>query len=236
MGEVLILQHAACEAPGAIADAVAAAGLTARTVRGFAGEPVPKQADGLSGLVVLGGPQGVNEQEKYPFLKDELHLVEDALACGTPILGICLGSQMLAASLGAHVRSGLQKEIGWFPIMLSSKARSDPLFTGAGTEFTALHWHGDIFDLPSGAVHLAYSQQTSNQAFRYGSNAYGFLFHMEVTEAMLREWVTNFAGDLTQSRINGAEILRDCPLHLPPLGKVGATVFERWARLAAERA
>jgi GMP synthase (glutamine-hydrolysing) len=125
-----------------------------------------------AGLIVMGGPMGVYEEARFPFLRRERNLIERALADRVPVLGICLGSQLLASALGAPVRKGLRKEIGWHPVYLEDAAGDDPLFRETPVEFDAFHWHGDVFDLPTGAVRLAHSSLTEYQAFRYGENAY----------------------------------------------------------------
>src|SRR4029453_12808101 len=135
------------------------------------------------------------EGDQYPHLRHELRLIETALRHNVPILGICLGSQLLAATLGARVYPGQQKEIGWYPITLKDNASQDRLWHEIDCRFTALHWHGDVFDLPPGAVSLASSALTEHQAFRYGDRAYGLLFHLEVTPSQLQEMVQTFQGE-----------------------------------------
>ena len=228
---VLTLQHASCETPGLIADALTEAQLTTHIIHSFAGEPIPPSMDGADGLVILGGPMGVYDHPQFPFLKQEMRLIEEALRAEKPILGICLGSQLLAAALGASVTKGKQKEIGWYPVRLTKEALDDPLWRGTVPSFTALHWHGDVFELPSGAVPLASSDLTPQQAFRYGRNAYGLLFHMEVTESMLRTWVTTFAGELRAADLDGARILSDAVRHLPTLHQLAHPIFSRWSKL-----
>ena len=232
--EVLILQHADCETPGLIADALSAANLQPRPVRLHRGEPLPALGD-CAGLVVMGGPQSVYEQDRFPFLTAELRLLEEALKQKRPILGTCLGSQLLAAALGANVRPGPRKEIGWHELTLSPEAKEDPLLSHAPEHFTPVHWHGDIFDLPAGATRLASSQLTANQAFRYGSNAYAFLFHMELTDAMLREWVRVFAGELSGCGIDGQEVLRNAAERFAPVRAIGTEVYRKFSALCAER-
>jgi len=188
-----------------------------------------------SGLVIMGGPMGVYERKAYPFLSDEMKLIEQALHQGKPTLGICLGSQLLAAALGAEVVKGKRKEIGWYPVSLTKEAATDPLFKGVAPYFTAYHWHGDIFPLPSGAVPLVSSTLTECQAFRYGEKSYGLLFHMEVTEGLIREMVGTFASELEEVSIDPGEIVGKIKEYLPPLQEVGKTVFGRWADLLARR-
>ena len=227
---VVILQHASCETPGLIANVLTDAQLTPQIVRSFAGEPVPSSLEGADGLIVMGGPMGVYDHPQFPFLKQEMHLIEEALRAEKPILGICLGSQLLAAALGAPVTRGKQKEIGWLPVRLTKEAANNPLLAGAPASFTALHWHGDVFDLPRSTVPLASSDLTPHQAFRYGRSAYGFLFHMEITQPMLGTWVTTFADELRAERLDGARILAQSAQHLPALHQIARPLFSCWAR------
>jgi len=221
---VIVLQHVPQEPPGAIADALTGAGAKLRFVRPYAGDHVPSSLEGASGLVVMGGPMGVYEADRYPHLRDELRLIEAALRDNIPVLGVCLGSQLLAAALGAAVRPSGRQEIGWHSIRLTDAARSDPLWTGVAPEFMGFHWHGDIFDLPQGAVSLAASTLSTHQAFRSG-RAWGVLFHVEVSRAMVEGMVEAFAGERA--------ILAGINPHLPDLERIGRTVFNRWAALAA---
>jgi GMP synthase (glutamine-hydrolysing) len=231
MAEILVLQHVAPETAGRIGDAVAAEGHRLRVVRSFAGEPVPKTLEEVSGLVVMGGPMGVYERDRFPFLHDELRLIERALRAERPLLGVCLGSQLLAHALGADVRPGPKKEIGWHGVMLREAAATDPLLSGVPGAFTAFHWHGDVFDLPGGAAGLARSAQTAWQAFRYGRNAWGLLFHMEVTEAMVKGMVEAFPSELAGAGLDGSAILAQAGAHLPLLERIASRAFARWAEL-----
>jgi len=227
--EVIVLQHVAPETPGAIGDALQSAGASLRFVRTYAGDPVPRDLGGAAGLLVMGGPMGVYEADRYPHLSDEMQLIEAALAHQIPVLGVCLGSQLVAATLGAPVRPSGRKEIGWHGIRLNEAARTDPLFTGVESRFVAFHWHGDIFDLPKGAVSLASSAVTEHQAFRFGDRTWGLLFHMEVNETMVRAMVDTFAQELQDAKLDGAAIVRDAPRYLPGLGAIGGKVWRRWA-------
>lgn len=229
--KVYALQHVATEPLGTIEDGLRARGVSAEYVRVYAGEPVPASLNDAAGLVVMGGPMGVYERDELPFLTDEMRLIERALGDGKPVLGVCLGSQLLAAALGAAVRKGARKEIGWFTVSLTDEGRRDRLFENAAPSFTAYHWHGDVFDLPSGSVRLASSEQTANQAFRYGANAYGLLFHLEATPQIVGDMVAGFAGELEEERIEAGAILNGAPAHLPRLNEIGAAVFARWAGL-----
>jgi GMP synthase (glutamine-hydrolysing) len=232
MAKVWVVQHIVCETLGTIADALEGAGISYQYIRPFAGDRVPEEMGDASGLIVMGGPMGVYEQGAYPFLADEMRLIEKALQAQVPILGVCLGSQLLAATLGAAVTKGQRKEIGWYPVTLADSCRDDPLWSGVESPFTAYHWHGDVFDLPSGATALASSAMTKCQAFRYGRSAYGFLFHMEVTPQIIQNMVETFSDELREAKVDGAEILRRAPDHLPRLQAIGSLVFQRWTELA----
>lgn len=231
MKHVLVVQHVAVETLGAIESSLTAANLAHRYVRPYLGEPVPTTLGDACGLIVLGGPMGVYEQDQFPYLLDEMRLIESALAANRPVLGICLGSQLLAHTLGARVFPGQRKEIGWYRVTMTADASRDAVWSGAPSYFVACHWHGDVFDLPEGAVLLASSDLTPHQAFRYSENAYGTLFHLETTEAVLQQMVTTFADELSAAGISGERILADASQHFPSLRTIGGHVFDRWSRL-----
>ena len=229
MKEIIVLQHIACEGPGMVAEALKQKSFTIRIIRSDEGQDVPKEIGQAAGLVVMGGPMGVYEEAKYPFLTAEMKLIKNAVKAGKPVLGICLGSQLIAKALGAQVKKGPKKEIGWYPVRLSAAGAADPVMGKAPCEFMALHWHGDIFDLPPGAEPLASSDFTAHQAFRVGQNVYGILFHMEITAPMLREWTKNFSDELVAESLNGTPILAEAETHLEALHAVGRAVFGAWA-------
>jgi len=146
---VLVLQHADHETPGLVGQALQAKRIGLEFVRAHRGEPVPRELGDAVGLLVMGGPMGVYEADRYPHLRDELRLIEVALSEGRPVLGICLGSQLVAHALGADVRKA-QKEVGWHTVTLTEDGLLDPLFKGLESSFMGFHWHGDVFDLPPG--------------------------------------------------------------------------------------
>ncbi len=228
---VLAVQHVSCETPGLIADALQDAGITLETIRPDRGDKVPRRIGQYAGLVVMGGPMGVNDQAQYPYLSRELRLLEDALNERRPILGVCLGSQLLATALGAPVTRGRRKEIGWHPVTLGQPAATDMLWHGIEASFPAYHWHGDIFPLPPGAVTLAWSALTECQAFRYGARAYGLLFHLEVTRSIIRRMARTFRNELGEVGLNERQLLDGATQHLPALQAIGRRVFQRWALL-----
>lgn len=177
--------------PGLLADAMAAAGweLDVRTPE--RGDPLPDGLDGFGALVSLGGVMGAYADAGYPHLQPEKALLRLAVAQGLPTLGICLGAQLLAMSLGAPVGPHHTPEIGWYQVALTAAGRRDPLFAGLGPLLQVLHWHNDRWELPAGAVRLARAPGCDNQAFRAGRCAYGLQFHPEVTPAILAAWAAD---------------------------------------------
>jgi GMP synthase (glutamine-hydrolysing) len=228
--EVVVLQHVGCETIGSIQAVLAAKQVAVRVVRLFKGEPVPKDLGAAGGLIVMGGPMGVYDHDRFPFLLHEMRLIEATARADKPVLGICLGSQLLAAALGATVKPSGRQEIGWHEVTLAPAAESDELWSGVPSKFMAVHWHGDIFDLPASAQLLASSQMTAHQAFRYGPSAYGLLFHMEVTAGGLDGMAAAFPGDLEKVGLTRAALLEQSQHYLPGLQTIGEQVFQRWVQ------
>ena len=228
---VTILQHIHCETPGIISQCLQLADIDARLIRAFEGNPIPSDMDAQAGLIVMGGPMSVYDHRQFPFLLEEQRLIEAALKDDKPVLGVCLGSQLLAATLGAEVKSGARKEIGWHPIELLEGAAGDRLWNGLPSRFTAFHWHGDVFDLPNGSIALAASDMTPCQGFRYGRTAYGFLFHMEVTETIIKDLIREFRQELAAENIAAVSIIQQIEDYLPNLQSLGKDVFNRWVQL-----
>lgn len=206
MPTCLIVQHVPAEGPYLLADALAAAGV-AVDVRPVAdGAPLPVGAGGLDGLVVMGGPMSARSDRGFPTRGAELALLADAVARGVPTLGVCLGAQLLAAAGGGRVEPGAAgAEIGWGRVQLTAAAADDPLLAGvagaasagaasAGGALDVLHWHGETFTLPPGAVLLASSDRYPHQAFRLGPRAWGLQCHVEVDLGGVRAFV-DAAGD-----------------------------------------
>ena len=229
MAKIIVLQHHPAETLGTIADALESAALAWQYVRVYEGQALPKEMRGAGGLIVMGGPQTVYQLDRYPYLREELRLIEDALKENKPILGICLGSQLLAAAIGAKVYRNTEREIGWYRVRFSEAAKDDRLLRGLANEFVAAHWHSDIFDLPAGATALAASEKTPVQGFRYGEKAYGLLFHAEMTAEILGALVAEFGEGLKRVGIDREALLADGTKYLPQLDRIGETIFARWA-------
>jgi GMP synthase (glutamine-hydrolysing) len=230
MAKIYVLQHHPAENLGNIAEALEGAALAWQYVRINDGQPVPASIKGAGGLIVMGGPMSVYQTDRYPWLRDEMRLIEDAAKSNVPVLGVCLGAQIVAAALGAKVdRNPNGKEIGWHPMRLHDSAKDDRLMRGLPTTMTPFHWHGDIFDLPPGAVSLASSDKTPCQAFRHGEKVYGFQFHIEVTRESVAAMAEAFAKELVREQIPADRMIVQAAEFLPPLEKVSDTVFSRWA-------
>lgn len=167
----------------------------------YTGVQVPSFSPEIKALIVMGGPMNVDETHLYPFLDAELKLIAQALQAKRPVLGICLGSQLIAKALGARVYPNSVREVGWYTVELLPAAQNDRLFSRAPRTLDVLHWHGDTFDLPKGAVHLARSDRCVNQAFRWRDAAWGLQFHLEVTPEMVKDWTQ---GEESVSYIHGA--------------------------------
>lgn len=182
-----IVQHVEYEGPGLITEELAARGRGYRVYRQDRGDGMPAP-DAFIGLVVMGGPMGVYEAAQHPFLNDERELLRAAVARGVPVLGVCLGAQLLAAALGAAVTRGPAPEIGPGTVTLTPEGERDPVLGGHGDTLPVVHWHQDTFDLPAEAVWLARSELFPHQAFRVGTLAYGLQFHVEVNAALAAEW------------------------------------------------
>jgi GMP synthase (glutamine-hydrolysing) len=230
MAKIYVLQHHPAENLGNIADALEGAALAWQYVQVANGQPVPASMKGAGGLIVMGGPMSVYQTDRYPWLRDEMRLIEDAAKSNVPVFGVCLGAQIVAAALGAKVeRNPNGKEIGWHPMRLHDSASEDRLMRGLPTTMTPFHWHGDIFELPPGAVSLASSDKTPCQAFRHGDKVYGFQFHIEVTREGVAAMAQAFAKELLRENIAADQMIAQTGQFLPPLEKISDAVFSRWA-------
>jgi GMP synthase-like glutamine amidotransferase len=184
---VLVFQHESDDGPGYLGEALLKRGAELDIVRLDEGESVPDVSP-YDMLLVMGGVMNVYQEDKYPWLIEETRAIRQAVEADKAVLGVCLGGQLLAKALDAKVRLGAATEIGLTPITLTEQGRIDPLFEGL-SHIEAVEWHDDTFDIPTGAVALAYSEGCANQAFRFGDHAYGLQFHPEVSPEMLTEWI-----------------------------------------------
>jgi GMP synthase-like glutamine amidotransferase len=179
-----------------------------------------------AGLIFMGGPMSANDD--FAYLRQELEIIRQAVDRGQPVLGVCLGSQLLAKALGARVYRNAAKEIGWFDVHLTDAGGRDPVLSGLDPTETVFHWHGETFDLPDGAVGLAYSRLTRHQAFRVGPNAYGLQFHLEVTPEMISDWCRQ---DENCGDVRELEAPLDPEFNKQRLAALSRLVFGRWCAL-----
>jgi GMP synthase-like glutamine amidotransferase len=192
----VVAQHAPNEGPGLLAGVLAAAQLDTHVVRLDLGDDLPPPA-GLGGVVIMGGAMGVHDTDAFPWLETERRWIADTVRSDIPVLGVCLGAQLLAAALGAAVTTGPSPEVGVGDVALTAEGRSDPVLGPEGDRAAVIHWHGDTFEIPAGAVHLATGERYRNQAFRYGRFAYGLQFHVEVDDAMAEAWAPELPSGVT---------------------------------------
>jgi GMP synthase (glutamine-hydrolysing) len=232
--DVLVLQHIDCEPPGVYEDVLRERGAHLHRVEVDAGEPLPPW-ERFDAIVAMGGPMSANDDDELPWLAEEKALIAAAVHAGMPFWGVCLGVQLLAASLGARVYPGPEPEVGVLPVELTEAARSDAVFGVLPPAFATLQWHGDTFDLPAGAVLLARSKPYPNQAFRY-ARAYGVQFHLEVSAAMAREWADVPAYTASLGPGGAAALLRAVEEHADEMLANGRTLFERWLDLVVHDA
>jgi GMP synthase-like glutamine amidotransferase len=196
------LQHVSYEGPGLIAAAASRRGLELRLCHTYRGESLPSPEE-LDGLVVMGGPMGVADTAEHPHLAREGKLIAAMVGAGRPVLGVCLGAQLLAHALGARVYRGQRAEIGCGAVSLTGAGREDPVLGSTGAAaLPVVHWHEDTFELPADASLLASSELFPNQAFRFGARAYGLQFHVEVEQELSRTWRELLpAGALAESAV-----------------------------------
>lgn len=229
--KVLFIQHGDPDKPGLLGEVLRNSGIAMEVLRPDLGQIVPSRLMGYSGLALGGGGQGVYEKDKYPYLQAEIDLVRNAAGENLPILGLCLGGQLMAAALGGEVRPADRKEIGFFDVTLDPISEYDPLWRGLPRSFPATHWHGDVFDIPPGGMRLGSSEQTPNQLFRYGHALYGFQFHLEMTPDLLDELVDDALDYLADSGVNPEAMRSEGRACLPRLRETAETVFSRWAEM-----
>ena len=224
MKSLLAVRHVPFEDLGSLAQPLAQAGYSIR----YADAPTAdfaalgKQKWDL--LVVLGGPIGVNDGADYPFIAPELKFVEARLKAGLPLLGICLGSQFIARALGAEVRRNARVELGWKPLTFTEAGQASAVRHVTGP---VLHWHGEIFDLPQGALSLCSTDLTPCQGFSWG-RALAMQFHPEVTVPGLEQWYVGNVGDIREAGLTPAELRRSAQAHGPALEAQGAALLKDW--------
>lgn len=236
---VLVLQHISCEPPAAYEDVLRDAGVDIHRVELDEGEPCPRDWNAYDGIIAMGGPMSANDEKQLPWLADEKRLIGSAVRADVPYWGVCLGSQLLAASLGEKVYRGPIPEVGVLGVNLTAEARDDPVFRRASEALLTLQWHNDTFDLPAKSVLLASSPLYKAQAFRWGVVAYGLQFHLEVSPDLARSWakVPAYARDL--DAVLGPDSLPKLVSKLDEAGhrmnNIAREMFKEWLRFVDRR-
>lgn len=232
MRNILVLQHVPHEILGTLNPLLKKHGFRIRYVN-FGRDPnAEPKLDKYNGLIVLGGPMGVYEADKFPHLRVEMRLIEEALRRDIPVLGICLGSQLIAHVLKADVRVHTHKEIGWHDIHLTEQGDDDPLFQRFDKTEKLFQMHGDTFDIPRSADHLAFSKLCEGQAFRYGDKVYGLQFHLEVDQAMIGRWLKIHRADVEScAPLTEAEIIADTQKYIERSLSLSTEAFTNFIKL-----
>jgi len=234
LSRCLVIQHVEPEGPYAIGTALEEHGVEVDLRQIFCGEELPDDLVGYCGLVVMGGPMSVTSDAGFPTRRHELSLLERALQLRLPTLGVCLGAQLLARAAGSNVYAGSSgPEIGFGVVSLEKAAQEDYLLSSLASNQTVLHWHGDTFDLPRGAVRLCANELYANQAFGLDGNAWGFQFHFEVDRNAVAAFVDAFEGEVIASGLDPRDILAETPEALGRLGNLREQVSTRYALLVA---
>lgn len=223
-----VLQHVAFEDIGTFAGPLAQWNAIVTTYQAGVDDLAEVDRHHTDLLIVLGGPIGVYDAALYPFLTDELRLIERRLAQGRPLLGVCLGAQLIAAAAGARVYPSPAKEIGFAPLALTADGAASCLGHLADAANTVLHWHGDTFDLPQGALRLASTPLTENQAFSLGPNVLGLQFHMEADARMLERWLIGHTGEIASAGLDVRELRKEGVRFGGAVSTAGARAFSAW--------
>ena len=231
----LVLVHLEHEGVGRLGEWLPAAGLDLDELRLHAGDRVPDElGEEYAALVVMGGAMGVGDAERLPWLRDEMAMIRRTAEAGTPVLGVCLGAQLLAAATGGRVERGaVGPEIGASVVYLTEAAAADPLLSDLPPVSEVVQWHWDgVAELPPGATLLAASPAYPHQAFRVGEQAWGLQFHVETTPAMVERWAANDAEALREAGIDPVAAQQQAGDLTPALEATWRPVAERFARLA----
>lgn len=225
-------QHVPFEGPGAVETWAKRCRYGLSFTRFCDGDPLPTLAD-LDWLVILGGPMSVHDERAYPWLRREKRFIESAIRARRIVLGICLGAQLIADVLGARVYANPVKEIGWFPIQRTPQATGKAIGRALPETIDVFHWHGDTFDLPAGAVHLARSEACTNQAFVHGERVVGLQFHLETTPAGVQQLIAHGATELVDAPfIQRPEAMLENEPRFTAINEVLVRLLDQLARVA----
>jgi len=229
MKPVIVFRHAAIEGPGYLADFLAEQGIPMELVKIDAGDSVPQSIEQYSGMALMGGPMSVNDD--LPWITPLISRIREAVQLDIPVLGHCLGGQLISKALGAVVSRNPIKEIGWGEVAVSDSPEARHWF-GDSAQFQVFHWHGETFTLPEGAVHLLSSRYCQNQAYAIGKHL-AFQCHIEMTTDMVKSWCDAGAGEIIASSMSpgvqqDSDILQNLDVKVASLRSIARQVYERW--------
>lgn len=222
-------QHVPFEGLGLIANWAGMRGHKLSATRFYGGDKIPAIND-YDALVIMGGPMSAHDGNIHPWLPDEKAHIKSAIEAGKPILGVCLGAQLIADVLGAEIAQAPAKEIGWFPIAWSDAAMGSPLLSGINPAMNVFHWHGEQFSIPEGAIHLASSKACANQAFLYRKNILGLQFHLEMDEDAINNLIENCGDELkiNSPAIQAPETIWEKTTSIPSCQRALYTLLDNW--------
>ena len=231
MNPVAIFRHSSTEGPGYLATYLDRQSIPWRLVRLDEGEPMPERPDAFSGLVMMGGPMSVNDD--LPWIPPLLDLIRSAIAKDVPVLGHCLGGQLMSKAMGGTVSRAPTKEIGWGEIQVVAGAAATEWFGASQGRLTAFHWHGETFTIPLGAQRVLASPWCENQGFALGPHL-GLQCHIEMTEELVKSWCETGQREIERSRSPAVqpvnEILQDLEGRVAALHSVADGIYSRWSR------
>lgn len=230
--KILVFQHVPYEPLGTLDPLLKEAGFRIRYVN-FGRQPESRPSlDGYEALIILGGPMNSDQIDSHPNLITEIEIIREAVSREMSVLGICLGAQLLAKALGGEVRRNATREIGWHDVALTEHGVSDPVLAAFSDVQKVFQWHEDGVKLPPDAIHLASSDASHVQAFRFGEHAYGFQFHLEVNQSLIERWLTVPANqEMLQaeaSRVDPEEVRRQSMDSIDALEALSRETFSRW--------
>lgn len=230
MNDILVFRHSRHEGPGYLAEYLARHGLPHQLVCIDEGDPVPESIDGIPALVFMGGPMSVNDP--LPWIPQVTNLIRQAVAADLPVLGHCLGGQLISKALGGVVSKNPVREVGWLPVTRVDGPAANDWLAGMPREFEAFHWHGETFSIPPGATRILASANCANQAFVIGRTL-GFQCHVEMTEDMIRTWAREGRDDIAQPSAtvqNEAQLFADIGARVKRQQAIADRFYDRWTR------
>lgn len=223
-----VIRHTGVDDLGSFRPVLERRGYKIRYLEPFADDLNAADAAAADVVIILGGAISVNDEADYPFIRDELRYIERRMASDKPLLGACLGGQMIAKAAGARVYKNREAEVGYFPLALTEEGQRSCLTALEPNGYRIMHWHSDAFDLPRGAVRLASTEMTENQAFSMGPNVLGLQFHMEACPRTVGGWLIAYIGDMQRAGMSVHEMRDLVRRHGQPASDGGARVLERW--------